>query len=658
MNSIGRSLAITPWVYLGKVGSGFAAGGANQVGPGTNGAITDGLTRNRYGIFAGVKDRRLTGGVEYAQRKDESETGANTVALPRVVIDSTGRLIDGFVVARPLEWMDASKKSALGVVARYDRFTPNTSPTSANYAGTTPSYSFTVLGTLVRPESAHHARPRLAGAVTVELPAGHRHQRPTHPQAIDRIPPLAGDLLVPPRGLADRVYRIAITVAAVTIPALLLTLGISVFIAGWPALRQFGFSFITSSDWDPVAGRFGAAPAIFGTLVTSAIALIIATPLALGVALFITEIAPSWVRQPLAFLVDLLAAIPSVVYGLWGVFVLLPLLREHVMPFLRDTLHLGATPLFSGPAYGPSMLAAGLILAIMVLPYISAVSREVLLVVPRSQREAALALGATRWEMISGAVIPYAKSGIIGGIVLGLGRALGETMAVTMLIGNQHRDLGVAVRAGQHDGVADRERVQRGVGRPAPVGADGRRLRPVRHHADRERHRALAGLAGLARRVGAGHMSEIAREVPAFRRRVVNATMLGVLWIAALVATLPLLFIIFHLLRSGLSAVNVDFFIHTPKPVGDAGGGMANAIAGNAAAHRAWRRRSGCRSASARASISPSTAAESSRPSSGFSPDVLNGLPSVVIGIFAWEILVTAGPPLLGDGRGRWRWRR
>ena len=221
------------------------------------------------------------------------------------------------------------------------------------------------------------------------------------------------------------------------IPALLLLLGTEVLIAGWPALRHFGFSFITSTEWDPVGEKFGAGPAIYGTLVTSAIALVIATPLALGVALFVSEIAPTWLRQPLAFLVDLLAAIPSVVYGLWGVFVLIPLLREHLMPFMRDTLHLGATPLFSGPAYGPSMLAAGLILAIMILPFISSVSREVLLVVPRAQREAALALGATRWEMISGAVIPYARSGIIGGIVLGLGRALGETMAVTMLIGNQ-----------------------------------------------------------------------------------------------------------------------------------------------------------------------------------------------------------------------------
>jgi phosphate transport system permease protein len=235
------------------------------------------------------------------------------------------------------------------------------------------------------------------------------------------------------------VYRAAVTVGALTIPTLLLLAGGAILLGAWPALRQFGTSFVTSSNWDPVAGHFGAAPAVFGTLVTSVIALVIATPLAFGVALFISEIAPAWLRQPLGFLVDLLAAIPSVVYGLWGVFVLIPLLRLHVMPFLSTTLHLGNFALFSGPQYGPSVLAAGLILAIMCLPYISAVSREVLLVVPRSQREAALALGATRWEMISGAVIPYARSGIIGGIVLGLGRAIGETMAVTMLIGNQHK---------------------------------------------------------------------------------------------------------------------------------------------------------------------------------------------------------------------------
>jgi len=238
--------------------------------------------------------------------------------------------------------------------------------------------------------------------------------------------------------VADRVYRAAILFFALCIPLLLLLIFVEVGAAGWPALRTFGFGFLTSSVWDPVQGQFGAAPAIAGTLLTSAIALIIATPLALGGAIFLSEFSPTWLRQPVAFLIDLLAAVPSVVFGLWGIFVLLPLLRTSVMPFLRDTLHLGVTPFFSGPAYGPSVLAASLILAIMILPFIAAVSREVLLAVPRSQREGALALGATRWETITGAVVPYAKTGIIGGIILGLGRALGETMAVTMLIGNRH----------------------------------------------------------------------------------------------------------------------------------------------------------------------------------------------------------------------------
>ena len=237
--------------------------------------------------------------------------------------------------------------------------------------------------------------------------------------------------------VGDSVYRTAITACALVVPALVVLISWAIGTAAWPAISKLGGSLFTSSTWDVSSGEFGAAPAIYGTIVSSAVALIIATPLALGVAIFLSEFAPRWLRQPVGFLVDLLAAIPSVVYGLWGIFVLLPVLREHVMPFLRDTLHLGATPFFSGPAYGPSMLAAGVILAIMALPYISSVAREVLLAVPRSQREAALALGATRWEMIRDAVIPYARSGILGGVILGLGRALGETMAVTMLIGNR-----------------------------------------------------------------------------------------------------------------------------------------------------------------------------------------------------------------------------
>lgn len=243
--------------------------------------------------------------------------------------------------------------------------------------------------------------------------------------------------LLRPSLYGDKIYQAVITSFAVFIPVLLVLIAISIGLAAWPALSRMGFSFVTGSEWNVADGKFGAAPAIYGTLVSSAIALLIATPLALGVSIFLSEIAPAWMRQPVAFLVDLLAAIPSVVYGLWGIFVLIPLLRDPIGPFLHDTLHLGKTPLFNGPNYGYSMLAAGIILAIMILPFISAVTREVLLAVPRSQRDAALALGATRWEMIRDAVLPYARSGIIGGIILGLGRALGETMAVTMVIGNR-----------------------------------------------------------------------------------------------------------------------------------------------------------------------------------------------------------------------------
>ena len=204
----------------------------------------------------------------------------------------------------------------------------------------------------------------------------------------------------------------------------------------WPAIGRFGASFITSSTWDPVGGQFGAWPAIVGTLLTSLLALSMAVPLALGVAIYLTEFAPSPIRRPVATVIELLAAIPSVVYGLWGIFVLIPFLTSWVYPFLEARL--GFLPFFTGPIYGPSVLSASIILTIMIVPFIMSVSREVLLAVPSGQREAALALGATRWEAVSTAIVPYAKSGIIGAVILGLGRALGETMAVTMLIGNRH----------------------------------------------------------------------------------------------------------------------------------------------------------------------------------------------------------------------------
>ena len=234
----------------------------------------------------------------------------------------------------------------------------------------------------------------------------------------------------------DLIFKGVLTVAAVAVPILLAFLVYELWSGAALAIERYGFGFVTSSTWDPVAEEFGAFPLIFGTLASSLLALLIAVPLSLGVAIYLTEFAPKSLRQPVAFLIGLLAAIPSVVYGLWGIFVLIPLLRTTVFPFLKEWL--GFLPLFQGPIYGPSMLAAGIILAIMVMPYIMSVGREVLLAVPNTQREAALALGATRWEAVTTAVLPYARSGIVGAIILGLGRALGETMAVTMLIGNRH----------------------------------------------------------------------------------------------------------------------------------------------------------------------------------------------------------------------------
>jgi phosphate transport system permease protein len=200
------------------------------------------------------------------------------------------------------------------------------------------------------------------------------------------------------------------------------------------SIAQFGWQFFIGRDWDPVSGEFGALPFIYGTLVSSAVALVIAVPLSVGVAVFINEMCPRVLRGALSFLVELLATIPSVIYGLWAIFVLAPLLRNTLQPWLAK--YFGWSGLFTGPPFGIGMLAAGVILAIMVIPIIASITREVITAVPQSQREAVLALGSTRWEMVRMGVLRNARAGILGGIILGLGRALGETMAVTMVIGN------------------------------------------------------------------------------------------------------------------------------------------------------------------------------------------------------------------------------
>jgi phosphate transport system permease protein len=235
--------------------------------------------------------------------------------------------------------------------------------------------------------------------------------------------------------VADAAFRSVVVMCAL---ALMATVGVILFeliSQSSLSLSKFGFKFLTRSIWDPVEENFGALPFIYGTVVSSLLALVIAVPLSLGTALFLTEICPRRLRPFLSTLVELLAAIPSVIYGLWGIFVLAPFLRAYVEPFLAK--YLGWTGLFTGPKYGFGMLAAGIILAIMILPIVSSITREVITAVPRQQREAALALGATKWEMLRMAVLRNARAGILGAIILGLGRAFGETMAVTMVIGNR-----------------------------------------------------------------------------------------------------------------------------------------------------------------------------------------------------------------------------
>ena len=236
------------------------------------------------------------------------------------------------------------------------------------------------------------------------------------------------------RFIGDRVFNsVTLLVALVTL-SVLAGLAVSLIADSMPSIKQFGFHFLVSTDWDPVNDNYGALAFIYGTAVTAAIALVIAVPLSLGVSLCLSEMTPQWLSRKLGFLVELLAAIPSVVYGLWAIFVLGPWLRDHVESVLGRTL--GFLPLFQGMETSVGMLTAGVVLAIMVIPYVAAVCTDVFRAVPQTQREAALALGATQWEMVRMAVLPFGLSGIIGAIILGLGRALGETIAVAMVIGN------------------------------------------------------------------------------------------------------------------------------------------------------------------------------------------------------------------------------
>ncbi len=245
----------------------------------------------------------------------------------------------------------------------------------------------------------------------------------------------------PRPGIGDFVFRHLTFLFALLVALILGGVLVALVQGAWPALHAFGFSFLYTSAWNPVTNKFGALAPIYGTLVTSTIAMVVGIPVAFGVAVFVTEISPIWLKRPLSTMIELLAAIPSIIYGIWGLFVFAPFVQEHIQPAIIDTF--GRLPgiggLFAGPPLGIGVLTAGFILAIMVLPFISSIMRDVFETVPPMLKESAYGLGATRSEVVWRIVLPFTRIGVVGGVMLGLGRALGETMAVTFVIGNAHR---------------------------------------------------------------------------------------------------------------------------------------------------------------------------------------------------------------------------
>ena len=249
------------------------------------------------------------------------------------------------------------------------------------------------------------------------------------------LPKAGGQSRAPARG--DSAFRWVTLISAMFVPLVMLAIGVELVRSSWPALKTFGPGFLISNDWNPVTQSFGAASSIFGTLVSTLIAMVIAVPLSLAIALFLVELAPPKVSRTVGTMIELLAAIPSIIYGMWGLFIFAPFMAHYVQPLLGETL--GFLPLFKGPPLGIGMFTAGIILAFMVLPFISAIARDVFKLVPSVVKESAFGLGATTWEVTRKVTIPYGLVGILGAVFLGLGRALGETMAVTFVIGNAHR---------------------------------------------------------------------------------------------------------------------------------------------------------------------------------------------------------------------------
>ena len=385
-------------------------------------------------------------------------------------------------------------------------------------------------------------------------------------------------------------------------------------------------------------GEFGARPFIWGTLYSSVLALLISTPIALGIAIYTAELAPAWLQRPLVFLTELLAAIPSIVYGLWGIFVLVPAVRqlEAATPESLKSL-----PLFSGPPLGVGMLSAALILAIMVIPFTSSVAREVLKAVPQSQREGAYALGATRWEAIRMALY-FARTGIVGAVMLGFGRALGETMAVTMVIGNSPQ-ISASLFAPQYTMAAVlANEFAEATGDLYLQRAGGDRPGAVHHHADHQRDVAAVHLVDERRTSSASHAPgdpEGGRVTRDTRRRMLSHLVIVLCAMAVLIAVVPLALVLFHVVRQGISSVSVAFFTEMPRPVGESGGGMANAMAGSLVVTllgAAFAVPIGIMSGVYAAEYAGTRLASATR----FAADTLNGVPSIVIGVFVYSVAV------------------
>ena len=474
--------------------------------------------------------------------------------------------------------------------------------------------------------------------------------------------------LKPVSRFADDLFRGLCFVMALAVLGLVVLVGWQLWVGAGNTLGKFGFGFLTKSVWDPVQDEYGALPFIFGTLVSSFLGLLIATPLAVATAIFLTELAPRWVRQPLVFLVEMLAAIPSVILGLWAIFVLLPLFPRHLFPFLKQTL--GFLPFFQGPTYTSySMLAAALVIAVMILPIITSVSREILRSVPDLQREAAYGLGATRWEVTKIAVLSYAKKGIFGAMILGLGRALGETMAVTMVIGNTPKIAASLFQPGYtlasvianefaEATTDDYRNALIGVGLvlfavTVVVNLLARLLLKFgtaraggEHKSDPQKNSGdVAPVAPLpappTAREPAPRLGQVSERLRRWRKGK-SAGVAALCFACALIVITPLALVFGYLVIKGAGSLNWAFFTQLPAPVGEIGGGIVHAITGTfilIGLASLLGVPVGVLGAIYLTEYAGPRFASWVR----FGADILNGVPSIVWGIVAYAILVLPG---------------